>query len=130
MKEILKPIDGLIGLDNWWERTEIICDKLIETAQGNVDKEWWKYVFSMKRHGMGSGSFTTYDGWFLRDLLNISRIESFRSLPSGLVSVPLVFDDNGCESEGAIVSGISGIKIDESKDVPIVESIHGWAIFH
>ena len=62
--------------------------------------------------------------------MNISKkVESFNSLPSGLVSVPLVFDDYGVESKGAIVSGVAGIKIDDSKDVPIVASVHGWAIF-
>ena len=62
--------------------------------------------------------------------MNISRsIESFESIPSGLVSVPLIFNNNGIETNGAIVSGIAGIKIDEKNTVPVVSSTHGWAIF-
>merc|ERR1711936_842693 len=97
---------------NWWGKVELICDKLIETAEGKGDKEWWSYIFSTERHGYGSGAYTTYDGWFLKDLLNISHTESLRSLPSGLVSVPLKFDEYGVISNGAIVAGIAGIKID------------------
>ena len=68
--------------------------------------------------------------------MNISRsVESFASIASGLVSVPLIFDENGRESEGAIVSGIAGIKVVQSfsklnqSKVPVVSSTHGWAIF-
>ena len=108
----------------------MICNKLIETYSRDGDEKWWSEIFSYESHGFGSGGYVTYDGWFLRDLLNISQsVESFSSIPSGLVSVPLVFDDNGVESEGAIVSGIAGLKIDESKKIPVVSSAHGWAIF-
>merc|ERR1711920_181007 len=114
----------------WWTKVERISDKLIETYRGDGDKEWWSKIFSRERHGFGSGSYSTYDGWFLRDLLNISKsVESFSSIPSGLVSVPLIFDDNGIETEGAIVSGIAGVKIDETSEIPVVSSTHGWAIF-
>lgn len=131
LKKMLQPIHSSIGLtESWWMKIESICDKLIDTYRGDGDKEWWSKIFSHEQHGFGSGSYATYDGWFLRDLLNISKkVESFSSIPSGLVSVPLIFDDNGVESNGAIVSGIAGIKIDETSKVPIVSSTHGWAIF-
>jgi uncharacterized alkaline shock family protein YloU len=130
LRNLLKPVSVEIGLTDWWDRVEIVCDKLIETVNGNGDKEWWGQIFTREQHGFGSGSYVTYDGWFLRDIFNIPRtVESLSSLPSGLVSVHLVFDDNGIETQGAIVSGIAGIKIDESKGIPSVESTHGWAIF-
>jgi len=131
LKKILQPIHSSIGLTAaWWMKIEVICDKLIDTYRGNGDKEWWSKIFSHEQHGFGSGAYTTYDGWFLSDLLNISKsVESFASIPSGLVSVPLIFDENGRESKGAIVSGIAGIKVDETSKVPVVSSTHGWAIF-
>ena len=132
LKKMLQPILGAIGLsEEWWKKVELICDKLLDTYRGKGDKEWWTKIFSFKEHGFGSGAHTTYDGWFLRDLLNIpDAVESFDSLPSGLVSVPLTFNDNGCETMGAIVSGIAGISIDTTTNVPVVSSHHGWAIFH
>ena len=93
-------------------------------------KEWWSKIFSHEQHGFGSGSYVSYDGWFLTDLLNISsNVKSFGSIPSGLVSVPLIFEDYEQETKGAIVSGIAGIKVDERHKVPVVSSTHGWAIF-
>jgi len=131
LKKMLQPIHQSIGLTSaWWEKVESISDKLIDTYLDDGDKEWWSKIFSKERHGFGSGSYTTYDGWFLRDLLNISKkVESFSSIPSGLVSVPLIFDNNGHETDGAIVSGIAGIKVDETSKIPVVSSTHGWAIF-
>jgi len=131
LKKILTPIHLSIGLTpEWWMKVELICNKLIETYRGDGDKKWWSKIFSREQHGFGSGAYVTYDGWFLRDLLNISKsVESFESIPSGLVSVPLIFDDNGVETNGAIVSGIAGIKIDETSKVPVVSSTHGWALF-
>ena len=145
LKKILKPIHSSIGLTPaWWKKIEVICDKLIDTYRGDEGmkgcwskirkrrqlKAWWSKIFSHEQHGFGSGSYVTYDGWFLTDLLNISlKVESFRSIPSGLVSVPLIFDEEGHETKGAIVSGIAGIKIDETNKVPVVSSTYGWAIF-
>ena len=130
LKKMLQPIHGAIGLsEEWWKKIESICDKLLDTYRGEGDKEWWSKIFSSQQHGFGSGEYVTYNGWFLRELLNIGSVETLESLPSGLVSVPLTFNNNGCESKGAIVSGIAGISIDTTSEVPVVSSHHGWAIF-
>ena len=71
-------------------------------------------------------------------MLNISAFtvscpdpkETLGQIPSGLVSVSLTIDHFGIETKGNIAAGIAGIKIDTSKDVPVVESIHGWTILH
>ena len=141
LKKILQPIQWSIGLTTaWWMKIEVICDNLLDTYHGDGDKEWWSKIFSSSSYEGSSKSgddpYTTYDGWFLNDLLNISvrknkfSRHSFESIPSGLVSVPLIFNDpNGHETKGAIVSGIAGIKIDGTRKVPVVSSTHGWAIF-
>ena len=130
LKKMLQPIHKKIGLNAaWWMKVERICDKLIETHRGNGDKEWWSKIFSSHHTGFGSGGSVTYDGWFIRDLLMNGSVKSLRNIPSGLVSVPLIYDDNGIETNGAIVSGIAGIQIDETNEVPVVSSVHGWAIF-
>ena len=129
LKRMLQPIHVAIGLpEEWWKKVELICKKLIETYRGEGDKEWWSKIFSHEEE-FGSGANTTYNGWFLSDLLNIWRPNSLDSLPSGLVSVPLIFNNNGCETKGAIVSGVAGINIDTTSKVPVVSSRHGWAIF-
>ena len=71
-----------------------------------------------------------YDGWFIGILLNKKGgVSSLRELPSGLVSVPLIINNNGHISNASIVAGIAGMKIDDSEDVPAVEAAHGWALF-
>ena len=130
VRKLLQPIDEVIIPAHWWDRIEYICNKLIETVDGTVDKEWWGQILTYEQHGFGSGSYVTYDGWFLRDMLNISgEVESFHSIPSGLVSIPITFDQHGMKTNGAVVSGMAGITIDQSKTVPVVSSAHGWTIF-
>ena len=71
----------------------------------------------------------TYSGWFLRDLLNVKKIGSLGELQSGLVSVPITIYQNDLKYKGAFASGIAGIKVDETKEVPTVQAMHGWALF-
>jgi hypothetical protein len=99
-----------------------------------VDVEWWTNILKIthaRSFGSGGGGGSTYDGWFITKVLNKKHgVSSLSKLPSGLVSIPLKIDNNGAISKAAIVSGIAGMKIDDSKDVPVVESTHGWAMFN
>ena len=94
----------------------MICDKLIDTYRDDGDKEWWSNIFSYEP-GFPSFKAANFDGWFLKDLLNISKhITTLSEVPSGLVSVPLILRwPDEIETKGAIVSGIAGIKIDERR---------------
>ena len=130
LKALLDPIHELIGLTDWWERIGKICDKLIQSVEGKADINWWGQIFSCHENGFGSGASVTYDGWFLKDMLNISgAVETFDCIPSGLVSVSIIFDHMGLETKGAVVSGVAGFAIDDSKDIATVSATHGWAIF-
>ena len=134
LKNMLQPIENDIGLTDWWNKVEIILDKLIESYRGNADISWWTNIFRYtKEDNFGSGGPTyEFDGWFLKDLLNIkdSYIKSLAVVPSGLVSVPLLFIlENGTEVKGSLASGIAGLKLDQYGKVPVVEASHGWAIF-
>ena len=132
VKKLLEPIEKEINLGQWWADVELICDKLHDSVKGNADIEWWSNIIRItKSNSFGSGGpDVVYDGWFLTKLLNKrSSVTSLGHLPSGLVSVALTIDDNGCRSKAAIVSGIAGFKIDESKELPVVQSAHGWTIF-
>lgn len=134
LKSLLLPIENHIDLEDWWDRIEVILDKLIDSYRGNADINWWTNIFRYtEENSFGSGGPDyDFDGWFLKDLLNIksSIISSLGDVPSGLVSVPLKFVlEDGSEVKGALSSGIAGIKLDKSKNPPVVEATHGWAIF-
>ena len=121
-------------LVDWWEKIKVIMDKLIDSYRGNADVNWWINIFRYtEKNNFGSGGpDIDFDGWFIKDLLNIksSFISSLCEVPSVLVSVPLIFIlEDGSEVKGALSSGIAGIKLDHSKNHPVVESAHGWAIF-
>jgi len=130
---MLQPIENDIDLADWWPKVETILDKLVESYRGNADISWWTNIFRYtKDDSFGSGGPEyEFDGWFLKDLLNIkgSFIKSLGQVPSGLVSVPLLFNYYGAEIKGALASGVAGLKLDQSRNVPVVEATHGWAIF-
>ena len=134
LKKMLQPIENQIDLADWWNRVEVILDKLIESYRGNADVNWWTNIFRYtvdNNFGSGGPEYE-FDGWFLKDLLNIkgSFIQSLGEVPSGLVSVPLKFIlEDGSEVKGALASGIAGLNLDQSKAMPVVEAAHGWAIF-
>jgi len=134
LKSLLRPIENDIDLADWWPKVEDILDKLVESYRGNADINWWTNIFRYtKDNNFGSGGPEyKFDGWFLKGLLNIkgSYIDSLGNTPSGLVSVPLLFIlENGQEVKGALSSGIAGLKLDQSHNIPVVEATHGWAIF-
>ena len=134
LKSLLQPIEYHIELADWWDKIEVILDKLIDSYRGNADVNWWTNIFRYtEQNSFGSGGPDyDFDGWFLKDLLNIqsSFISSLGEVPSGLVSVPLIFIlEGGSEVKGALSSGIAGIKLDQTMNPPVVEAAHGWAIF-
>ena len=99
--------------------------------KGNVDTEWWSNILRITTsNSFGSGGPDVfYDGWFITKILNKKYgLESLNSIPTGLASVPLTINDNGVKSKSAIVLGIAGFKIDDSKPIPVVEAVHGWTI--
>ena len=65
----------------------------------------------------------------MSDLLRCKSAETCPSLASNLVCVPLEIHNNGTKENAVFVSGIAGVKVDNSNDIPAVEARHGWALF-
>ena len=131
LKDMLEPIEKEIELEGWWDEVAFVFDKILESFKGNVDTEWWSNILRITySDSFGSGGPDVYyDGWFITKILNKKRtLKSLKGIPTGLASVPLTIDNNGVESKSAIVSGIAGMKIDDSKAIPVVEAVHGWTI--
>ena len=62
LKNAISNLDQY-GLE-WWTPTLFeIADKFIETYRGNVDKNFWNFIF--KVYGSGSGVDPRVDGWVL-----------------------------------------------------------------
>ena len=91
---------------------------------------WWKKILTTSEpvYPIKSCSIP-YDGWFFTDVLNYKNLKTCPCLHSSIVSVPLLINHNERKENAILVSGMAGIKIDNSKDIPTVQARHGWALF-
>ena len=66
VETFLKPIDNVLGLGDWFKSCKTVLEKLLDTFNGNPDKDWWSRIMTIDvQHGSGGGTF--YNGWFVRD---------------------------------------------------------------
>ena len=79
----------------------------------------------------GSGH-SEFNGWFMKDLLNVTNAKTIGSAPSGLVSIPLKLKDGsrGIEDKSAVIAGMMGYKFHHETTTtrPAVEAMHGWTL--
>ena len=90
LSDLLQPIKADIGLDGtWWQTASDVFEKLLETYQGNPDKEWWKRIIVDESYDefvvCGFSPEVGFTGWFMTDFLN----QTFADAPTGLTSAPL-----------------------------------------
>ena len=90
--QILFPIWIEIGLGTWSMKIEKITTQLLNTYQGNPDKDWWSRIITEESFGSGSIDFK---GWFMTELLNVHDAEHISDAPSGIVTVPMTLVDYG-----------------------------------
>jgi len=126
LEELLLPILGIIGLEEWFRKTIAMLNKLHDTFQGNPDTEWWSQILSFNKR-YGSGARQSWSGWMI-DLLNAGRAETLEDFPSGVVFVPLEIKDPLVEDSGVLVAGTFGFSIHEGEISPVVEAKQGWAL--
>merc|ERR1712106_358749 len=121
LRNSLAQISGDIGLpEQWWNSTQYVLGKLVETYQGAPDKDWWNQSIEKRSVSVGCGHETQWNGWFLKDFLglHISQVDS------SLVSVPLTIEDNGIKTQAVLVAGIAGFKLGNNKTS--IEAQHAW----
>ena len=90
LSDLLQPIKADIGLKGtWWQTADTVFAKLLDTYQGNPDKEWWKRIIVDKSYNKfvecGYSPEVGFSGWFMTDFLN----QTFADAPTGLTSAPL-----------------------------------------
>ena len=58
VKNFLEPIDDVLKLGGWFDRVRGVLENLLETYQGNPDKDWWSRIMDIqKSFGSGGGEF-------------------------------------------------------------------------
>ena len=90
LSSLLQPIKADIGLNStWWQSAGGVFEKLVQTYQGNPDKEWWKRIVVDDSYDQfvvcGFSPEVGFSGWFMTDFLN----QTFDDAPTGLTSAPL-----------------------------------------
>ena len=54
VEDILKPIEQVLQLADWFTSSKSVLKKLLETYRGNPDKDWWSKIMDI-RYGFRSG---------------------------------------------------------------------------
>ena len=109
LSDLLDPIKADIGLDGpWWKTAGGVFEKLLETYQGNPNKEWWERIIVDESYDefvvCGFSPEVGFTGWFMTDFLN----QTFADAPTGLASAPLTIRQVECSyTEGRVVFLIS-----------------------
>jgi len=130
LKSLLQPIIDELGLQNWFIKTLNILEKLVDTFEGNPDKEWWGHILSWNET-YGSGARSWWSGWMI-DFLMAGNAENPQDFQSGVVSVPLKIKDEvfgpPVSDTGELVAGTFGYTVEEGERAPVVEAKQGWLL--
>ena len=130
LKSLLQPIVDELGLQNWFIKTLDILEKLVDTFEGNPDKEWWGHILSWNET-YGSGARSWWSGWMI-DFLMAGKAEKPQDFQSGVVSVPLKIIDEvfgpPVSDTGELVAGTFGYTVEEGERAPVVEAKQGWLL--
>ena len=130
LKSLLQPIINELGLQDWFIKTLDILEKLVDTFEGNPDKEWWGHILSWNET-YGSGARSWWSGWMI-DFLMAGKAEKPQDFQSGVVSVPLKIIDEvfgpPVSDTGELVAGTFGYTVEEGERAPVVEAKQGWLL--
>ena len=121
------------SLNRWFHGTLSILKKLLDTYNGNPDKEWWSHILSWNESGYGSGSRSWWEGWIINFLGKCAQeVSSPRNFKSGMTSVPLKITDNifgpPVSDMAELVAGTFGFSVEEGDRAPVVEAKQGWML--
>jgi hypothetical protein len=142
LRELLRDIEGDLGLRDYFESALQIFRNLFKTYQNHPSSSgWWsEAVLEQTRTGskktlLSGTRKVSYSGWLVQMCSGQERVkvkpakEGLRSFFSGLSSTPVtIIGDN--PERGIVVSGILGFRKYNTNPnrVLTVEPVHGWCL--
>ena len=114
---------------DWWDLVETVFSNLLDTYQGNPDKDWWGHIMSYEQVRMSGivvdGKYR-YRGWITEFLEGHEQAMEVRDMTTGLVNVPLtLIDPIRLKTDTAtLVAGMLGFTYQEAS----VQPFQGWAL--
>ena len=130
LQAMLAPISGELGLDSWWTKVRNVLQNLVNTYDGEPDKDWWSRIIHIQYKG-GCVFGYAWTGWFTRTFVVGSELSGRDEFKSGLVSVPMTIDYFGHVEDAALVAGIAGYTVtpgDGPRAAPSVQTSRAWAL--
>jgi len=101
------------SLSDWIDQLLLIIQEFIHTYQNEPNVDFWNKLFQ-ERQTHGSGGSTFIKGWFNVFLTaDYDKEIDVCDIPSTRFTVPVKIDDNGVESNVALLGGFTGVHQDE-----------------
>ena len=54
VEELLKPLEDVLQLGDWFKSSQAVLQNLLETYRGNPDKDWWSRIVVEEPFGSGA----------------------------------------------------------------------------
>ena len=54
VEELLKPLEEVLQLGDWFKSSQTVLKNLLETYRGNPDKDWWSRIVVEEPFGSGA----------------------------------------------------------------------------
>jgi len=142
LEKFLQPIEEVLKLSAWFKSSKSVLEKLLQTYQGNPDRDWWSKLIGKIPGASGIG-LKPGGGWFIRDFLGLGEYASLSQVPTGINVVPLTIARPRITEEADLVGGVTGYKVEEDAVImnttkfkfktktkfPMVQTVHGWGLF-
>ncbi|CAG8541245.1 7136_t:CDS:1 [Racocetra persica] len=134
-EKVIKLRNLNLELDFWLDRLEPVIWKLVDTYRGEVDKDFWSRVMTLRHYG--SGGQITLTGWitafFPYDRSGTALNSNSNSLdggdfPDGTVEVPFTTDTGLSLKFAAGFIGTNQEIIETLGSEPVVSPVIGWAV--
>ena len=53
VEDLLRPIEQVLQMAKWFTSSKAVLKNLLETYQGNPDKDWWSRIMDIRPFGSG-----------------------------------------------------------------------------
>ncbi len=130
---VLKKAENLKKYDlNWWiDALRPVLQEFIQTAKGEIDRNFWKNIITHKSESCGLDEF---DGWIINFFpydkdgkrLDLKILTNPYNLPNEIVKVPVKYIEEGEHYDLEVWSGFVGLEQNE-KTMALKPQI-GWLI--
>ncbi|BBM86595.1 DUF4419 domain-containing protein [Candidatus Uabimicrobium amorphum] len=112
------------GLQEWVDSMTPVLQKLLDTANGKIDRHFWKNIY--KKNNASGGC--DINGWIIKffpDVFSYRHIK-INDVPSGISQVNFIWQYEDQKLNMTFLSGFLGVEVKDKLLCPHI----GWAVIH